>query len=158
MQARDESDPAAANAVARIVEVEVAVRDVEAASQRLASAFGTVASVPATERTEGLEVTMSALTLGGARLGFIQDATGSGPVARFLEKRGEGIYSVLVVVPNLSEAMARMRKAGIRLFPEQPQVLEHVERDGERFSKISIVWTHPTTTHGVLIELQERER
>jgi methylmalonyl-CoA/ethylmalonyl-CoA epimerase len=142
----------------RLVEVELAVRDVEAAATLFSSAFGTTAERPATERTPGLEITMSAVPLGGVRLGLIQDSSGSGPVARFIDRRGEGLYSLLVEVPDLADAMQHLRDAGIRLVSDEPKVLENVERGGETYSRIAIAWTHPSSTHGLLIELQERQK
>lgn len=148
----------AGDAAARIIEVEVAVRSVTEAAALLASAFGTTAEPPVTERSPGIGITMSSLRLSGARLGFIEDVTGTGPVARFLERRGEGLYSVLIEVADIAEVMQRMRVAGVRFVRDEAVRLENVERGGEQFRELRIAWTHPSTTHGVLIELQERHR
>ena len=137
--------------------MEVAVRDAAAASRLFATAFATSAADLVTEPTPGLELTMSSVPLADARLGVIEDASGQGPIARFLERRGEGLYSVLIEVPNLRDAMRRMGAAGITFVSDEPVVLTDVERNGRWYRRISIAWTHPRSTLGVLLELQERE-
>lgn len=142
----------------RILEVVVAVHDVVAAAERLGAAFAAPAAALINEHTPGIEIKMTSLELSGARLGLIQDATGSGPVARSIARRGEGLYSVIIEVPDLRVAMQRMAALGVEFVSEDPVVLRDADRDGRRFSRILIAWTRPQSTHGVLIEFQERQR
>ncbi len=85
----------------------------------------------------------------GARIELMETLEPAGPVHRFLAGRGEGIHHLAFEVPNLEEALARVREAGGRLIDETP-------RRGAEGTKVAFI--QPTSTHGVLIELVERPR
>jgi methylmalonyl-CoA epimerase len=67
-------------------------------------------------------------------------------VARFLEKRGEGLHHICLRVDDIEEAMERLRAAGVQLLSEEPRVGAH----GNRY-----VFVHPKSAHGVLLEVYE---
>ena len=68
------------------------------------------------------------------------------PVAKFIEKRGEGIHHICFAVDDLERALERCRTRGIRLIDEVPRI----GAEGRR-----IAFLHPASTGGVLIELTE---
>jgi methylmalonyl-CoA epimerase len=67
-------------------------------------------------------------------------------VEKFMSKRGEGIHHIALVVENIEDALARFKNAGARLIDSTP-------RAGAHNTKIAFV--HPSSTHGVLLELVE---
>ncbi len=69
-------------------------------------------------------------------------------MARFLEKRGEGLHHICLAVDDIEAAMERLRAAGARLLSREPRV--NVE--GTRY-----VFVHPRSAHGVLLELYEEQ-
>ena len=83
----------------------------------------------------------------GARIELMETLEPAGPLHRFLADRGEGIHHLAFEVPNLEAALARVREAGGRLVDETP-------RRGSEGTRVAFI--HPTSTHGVLIELVER--
>jgi methylmalonyl-CoA epimerase len=85
----------------------------------------------------------------GARIELMEPIEPTGPLHRFLTGRGEGIHHLAFDVPNLQTAMARVRQAGGRLIDETP-------REGSEGTKVAFI--HPSSAHGVLIELVERPR
>jgi methylmalonyl-CoA/ethylmalonyl-CoA epimerase len=68
-------------------------------------------------------------------------------VAKFIEKKGEGIQHVAFRVANIEEALAELKKKGVRLIDETPRI-------GAGGAKIAFL--HPKSTNGVLVELCER--
>jgi methylmalonyl-CoA/ethylmalonyl-CoA epimerase len=68
-------------------------------------------------------------------------------VAKFIEKKGEGIQHVAFRVANIEEALAELKQKGVRLIDETP-------RKGAGGAKIAFL--HPKSTSGVLVELCER--
>ncbi len=68
------------------------------------------------------------------------------PIAKFLEKRGEGLHHICFSVENIEEMLQELEAAGIELIDSQP-------RTGAGGKKIAFL--HPKSTHGVLIELSE---
>jgi methylmalonyl-CoA epimerase len=69
------------------------------------------------------------------------------PVAKFIEKKGEGIHHLAIRVENLEAALAELKEKGIRLIDETP-------RYGAGGAKIAFV--HPKSTGGILLEISER--
>ena len=84
-----------------------------------------------------------------ARIELLEPLTPTGPLDRFLVRRGEGIHHLAFEVPDVAEAMARARVAGLRLLDESPRA----GADGAM-----VAFIHPGSAHGVLIELVERPR
>jgi methylmalonyl-CoA/ethylmalonyl-CoA epimerase len=68
------------------------------------------------------------------------------PIARFVAKRGAGIHHICFSVDDLDETLERCRAAGLQLIDEKPRV----GAEGKR-----IVFLHPRSTGGVLIELSD---
>ena len=68
------------------------------------------------------------------------------PIARFVAKRGPGIHHICFAVDDLDAMVERCRAAGVRLIDEKPRV----GAEGKR-----IVFLHPKSTGGVLVELSD---
>jgi methylmalonyl-CoA/ethylmalonyl-CoA epimerase len=86
---------------------------------------------------------------GGITIEFLEPLGKESPVARFIEKRGPGIHHIGFEVSNLEEWIRLLKAAGVRLVNETP-------RNGWGGRKI--VFLHPSSAGGVLIELCEYKR
>ena len=84
---------------------------------------------------------------GSARIELVAPTSPDSPIARFIEKRGEGLHHICIYVENLDQRLAEMKAAGVRLIDEQPRI----GADGTR-----IAFVHPSGAGGVLLELEER--
>jgi methylmalonyl-CoA epimerase len=76
------------------------------------------------------------------------EATGDdSTVAKFIEKRGEGLHHVAIRVSNVKQALSELKEKGVRLIDETP-------RRGAGGTTIAFI--HPSATGGILLELTER--
>jgi methylmalonyl-CoA/ethylmalonyl-CoA epimerase len=100
-----------------------------------------------TENVEEQRVTASIFSLGDSEVELLESTSPDGPVARFIEKRGEGIQHLAIQVDNLDAALEELKDNGIRLIDEKP-------REGASGARIAFL--HPKSTFGILIELSER--
>lgn len=92
-------------------------------------------------------VTIAYLPVGDSEIELLEpDETDSG-VARFLERRGEGMHHICFEVSDLDAALARLKAAGVELINEEPVT----NRRGWR-----LAFVHPRSAHGVLVELYEK--
>ena len=102
---------------------------------------------------EGLEtvaeqkVTTSFLPVGESEVELLESTDPSGPIAKYLEKKGEGIQHVAFRVENIEDALKELKEKGIKLIDEKP-------RKGAGGAKIAFL--HPKATNGILVELCER--
>jgi len=88
------------------------------------------------------------LTLHDTEIELLESTDPEGPIAKFIEKRGEGIQHIAFRVDDIEEALEQMRQKGVRLIDEKP-------RYGAGGARIAFL--HPKATGGVLVELCERE-
>jgi methylmalonyl-CoA/ethylmalonyl-CoA epimerase len=87
------------------------------------------------------------LPVGDSEVELVESTSPDGAIAKFIEKRGEGMQHICFRVENIEEALKELKEKGIRLIDEKP-------RKGAGGAKIAFL--HPKSTYGVLIELSER--
>ena len=93
------------------------------------------------------KVTTAFFPVGESEVELLESTAPDGPVAKFIEKRGQGFQHVAFRVENIEEALAELKAKGIRLIDETPRM-------GAGGAKIAFL--HPKATNGVLVELCER--
>ncbi len=100
------------------------------------------------EVIEEQKVKVAFLPLGDTELELLESTSPDGPVAKFIEKRGEGIQHIALRVENIEEALKELKEKDFRLIDQQP-------RYGAGNAKIAFL--HPKATGGILLEISERE-
>jgi len=93
------------------------------------------------------KVTTAFFPVGESEVELLEFTAPDGPVAKYIEKRGEGIQHIAFRVENIEVALAELKEKGIRLIDEKP-------RTGAGGAKIAFL--HPKSTSGILVELCER--
>ena len=123
----------------------IIVRDLDAQAAVPVSALG----LAVRDRTAipGEDVAVSFIPVGQAEVELLQPLSAGGPLSRLLEGRGEGIHHVALRVPDIETAIARAAGAGLRLAGSAPRPGAHGTR---------IVFVHPSSLNGLLIEFVER--
>ena len=101
-----------------------------------------------TEVVEEQKVKVAFLPIGDTEVELLESTSEDGPVAKFIEKKGEGIQHIAYRVDNLEKALEELKEKGIKLIDEKP-------RYGAGGAKIAFL--HPKSTFGVLIELCQRD-
>lgn len=101
-----------------------------------------------TEVVEEQKVKVAFLPIGDTEVELLESMEEDGPVAKFIEKKGEGVQHIAYRVDNIEKAIEELKGKGIRMVDEKP-------RYGAGGAKIAFL--HPKSTFGVLIELCERE-
>ena len=104
-------------------------------------------SVDHVETVEKQGVKTAFLSVGDSNLELLEPLSPSSPVAKFIEKRGEGIHHICFRVDNIEEHLARLKGEGFRLINEAPVPGAHGCR---------VAFLHPAAGNGVLIELSEK--
>ena len=131
--------------VTRLDHIGIAVKSI-AESLKVYEAMG-LKSVGVEEVAEQ-KVRVAFLPIGETEIELLESTAPDGPVAKYIEKNGEGIQHLALRVDNLEAALAELKAQGVRLIDEKP-------RYGAGGAKIAFV--HPRSTGGVLLELSERD-
>lgn len=100
------------------------------------------------EEVADQKVRVAFLPVGDSEVELLESTDAEGPIAKYIEKKGEGIQHIAFRVDNIEEAIENMKQKGIRMIDEQP-------RYGAGGAKIA--FCHPKSTGGVLVELSERD-
>ncbi len=124
--------------------VAIAVKDLEAAVSFYEQVLGL--HCDDRERVEDQQVDVALFGKGQGRIELICPFAADSGIAKFLEKRGEGLHHICLDVPDIEAALAGMKARGLPLIDEQPRI-------GAGGSKIAFV--HPKGGRGVLIELRQ---
>jgi len=127
----------------RFDHVAIAVRSLEQASGFYREVLGMAPTRCATVEDQGVRAAL--FPIGHGELELLEPVDPAGGVARFLERRGEGLHHVCVEVPDVSAAVAHAMALGLPLIDPTP-----------RPSLAGMIaFLHPKASHGVLVELAQ---
>lgn len=100
----------------------------------------------AVEEVKDQKVRTAFFQVGGTKIELLESTDPEGPVAKFIEKRGEGVHHIAFAVNNLHAALQEAESKGIKLIDAMPR------RGAEG---LDIAFLHPKSTFGVLTEFCE---
>ena len=128
-----------------IAHIGLAVRDLKESKRLFESLFG----VPPDheETVPGQQVNTAMFSTGETRIELLEGTSPDSAIAKFIEKRGEGIHHISFMVKDIASELRRLREAGFRLVDETP-------RPGA--DNCLVAFLHPQSTNGVLIELSQK--
>jgi len=122
--------------------VGIAVKSLEASIPFYRDVLGM--AFEGTEEVAEQKVRVAFLGVGESRIELLEPTSADSPVAKFLEKNGEGVHHLAYQVDDIGKTLENLKATGIRLIDEQP-------RQGAHHSLIAFL--HPKATGGVLTEL-----
>src|SRR5688572_13128211 len=96
------------------------------------------------EQVESEKVNTAFFKVGESKIELLESMEPNGVIARFLEKKGEGVHHIAFDVEDIATEMARLKKEGFELLNEQPK---------PGADNKLVCFLHPKHTRGVLIEL-----
>lgn len=142
--------------IIELLTVNVAAADSDAAVAKY-RAMGLAALPPSHMPEPPAEITDVTLPIGEQGAVSVISATGPGsPVTRFIEKRGEGVYSIAVRVDSLDEVMTEWAAAGMQWVLPEPYEFPG-GNPAARYvpEKLRVNWVKPGSLHGVMLECFE---
>ena len=86
--------------------------------------------------------------VGQSNIEYLEPTSPDSPIAKFLEKRGEGMHHLCVGVADIHSVLANMKANGMQLIDEQPKT-------GAEGKQIAFV--HPKSMNGILLELSQEK-
>jgi methylmalonyl-CoA/ethylmalonyl-CoA epimerase len=101
-----------------------------------------------TEEVTEQKVRVAFFPAGDSEIELLESTSPDGPIAKYIEKNGEGLQHLALRVDNIDAALLELKEKGVRLIDERP-------RYGAGGARIAFV--HPKSTGGILLELSERK-
>ena len=131
--------------ILKIDHLGIAVNSIEEGKQFWSDVLGL--SFQGSETVESQKVTTAFFPVGESEVELLESTSPDGPVAKYIEKKGQGIQHIAFRVENIEEALAELKSKGVQLIDQAPRM-------GAGGAKIAFL--HPKATNGVLVELCER--
>lgn len=100
------------------------------------------------EEVESEKVKVAFLQVGEAKIELLEPTSADSPIAKFIEKRGEGIHHVALGIDSIEARMKEMKEQGIVMIQDQPKI---------GAGGALVAFMHPKSTGGILYELCERK-
>lgn len=126
----------------KIEHLGIAVKDLTLANEIYSKIFNEQPYKLETVESEG--VSTSFFKVGESKIELLESTNSESPIAKFVEKKGEGIHHIAFEVEDIYVEMERMRKEGFIILNEQPK---------KGADNKLVCFVHPKSTNGVLVEL-----
>jgi methylmalonyl-CoA/ethylmalonyl-CoA epimerase len=126
----------------KIEHIGIAVKNIEQSNELFTKLFGKAPYK--LEKVESESVSTSFFMLGESKIELLEATDPQSPIAKFIEKKGEGIHHIAFEVADIEAEMKRLQSEGFTLLSNAPKK----GADNKR-----ICFLHPKGTNGVLIEL-----
>lgn len=126
----------------KIEHIGIAVKSIEESNQVFEKLFGVPAYKQETVESEGVKT--SFFMTGPNKIELLEATNSESPIAKFLDKKGEGIHHIAFDVENIYEEIERLKKEGFIILNEIPK---------KGADNKLVAFLHPKSTNGVLIEL-----
>lgn len=126
----------------KIEHIGIAVKNLKTSNELFQKLFGCPPYKEEEVESEGVKT--SFFMNGPNKIELLEATNESSPIAKFLEKKGEGIHHIAFDVENIEMEMERLQKEGFILLQEKPK---------KGADNKLVAFLHPKSTNGVLIEL-----
>lgn len=131
--------------ISHIEHIGIAVKNLEEAIKYYENVLGL--KCYAVEEVADQKVKTAFFMVGQTKIELLESTSEEGPIAKFIEKKGEGIHHLAFAVTNLADTLKEVEANGVQLIDKQP-------RKGAE--GLNIAFLHPKSTGSVLTELCEK--
>jgi methylmalonyl-CoA/ethylmalonyl-CoA epimerase len=131
----------------KIEHLGIAVKSLESSNELFSKLFGKTPYK--LEKVESESVSTSFFMMGESKIELLEATDPQSSIAKFIEKKGEGIHHIAFEVADIQSEMKRLQAEGFTLLSEQPK---------KGADNKLICFLHPKGTNGVLIELCQEIR
>ena len=126
----------------KIEHIGIAVKDLDTSNELFASLFGKEHYKIEEVASEG--VITSFFKVGPNKIELLQATTLESPIAKFIDKKGEGVHHIAFAVTDIVSEIERLKSEGFIILNEEPK---------KGADNKLVAFLHPKSTNGVLIEL-----
>jgi methylmalonyl-CoA/ethylmalonyl-CoA epimerase len=126
----------------KIEHIGIAVKNIENATKVYSSLLGSSPYKMEEVKSEGVKT--SFFKTGDSKIELLEATNPDSPIAKFIEKRGEGVHHIAFAVDDIESEIARLKKEGFIVLNETPK---------KGADNKLVVFLHPRSTTGVLVEL-----
>lgn len=127
--------------------ISIAVKDLKKAEEDFKNQFGWKVAGRYKDLDENIRVVY--FQVGPTAVEIMEDIDGTGEVAKFIKRRGEGVMVLSFNVDNCSDSIKMLKKNGVRMIDNEPRLAKELNR--------YFAFIHPKACHGILTEVIDGE-
>ncbi|QBJ87956.1 methylmalonyl-CoA epimerase [Chryseobacterium gleum] len=131
----------------KLEHIGIAVKSLGVSDELFAKLLGKESYKKETVEREG--VVTSFYETGESKIELLEASNPESPISKFIDKKGEGIHHLAFGVENILDEVKRLKKEGFQFISEEPK---------EGADNKLVVFLHPKSTNGVLVELCQEKR
>lgn len=131
----------------KLEHIGIAVKSLEISDSLFSKLLGKESYKQESVEREG--VTTSFYETGESKIELLEARNTESPIAKFIDKKGEGIHHLAFGVEDIAKEIERLKKEGFQFISEEPK---------EGADNKLVVFLHPKSTNGVLVELCQEKR
>ena len=128
----------------RVEHIGIAVRNLEKSLNFYQNVLGLEFLKQEIVESQGVKIAF--LKVGESKIELLEPLNADSTIAKFIEKNGEGIHHFAVLVDSIEDKVRAMQAQGVKMIGDKPS---------EGADDMKIMFVHPKTTNGVLLELCE---
>lgn len=132
--------------IKHIDHIGIAVKEIKQAGKFYTDILGL--AIEDIENVQEQKVNVAFIPITDSEIELLETTEPDGPVAKYIDARGEGVQHIAFRVENIHDALEELKAKGVRLIDKEP-------RKGAGGAKIAFI--HPKETNGVLVEICERD-
>ncbi len=129
----------------KIDHIGIAVKDLEETMKKFKDVYGL--ELHKVREVKDQKVKIAVFKIGETKIELLEPTEEESAVGRFIRKRGEGFHHIAFQVEDLGSTLEKIEGAGIKTVTDKPTL---------GYENHKIIFLHPKTTNGVLIELVEK--
>lgn len=126
----------------KIEHLGIAIKNLEASDELFTKLLGATPYKQETVEREGVKT--SFFRVGDSKIELLEATNPDSPIAKFIDKKGEGIHHIAFSVDDINAEVQRLKSEGFLFISEEPK---------EGADNKWVVFLHPKSTNGVLVEL-----
>ncbi|MCU0390967.1 MAG: methylmalonyl-CoA epimerase [Thermoflexibacter sp.] len=131
----------------KVEHIGIAIKNIESSKALFTKLFGKESYKEEGVESEGVNTLF--FQLGETKIELLEATQADSPIAKFVEKRGEGIHHIAYEVENIEAEMQRLKNEGFILLNDSPK---------KGADNKLVCFLHPKTTNGVLVEICQEIR
>ena len=131
----------------KVEHIGIAVKNLANSQELFTKLFGKEAYKLEAVESEGVQTLF--FQLGETKIELLEAKSPDSAIAKFIEKRGEGIHHIAYEVEDIESEISRLKEEGFQMIHEQP-------KDGADNKRIAFL--HPKSTNGVLVEICQEKK
>lgn len=131
--------------IQKVDHIGIAVKNLDEQVKFYTDLFGVEPGAPETVKEQKVTVVM--FKVGDINIELLQATSPDSPIAKFINKKGEGIHHIAYSVANIKDQLSALKKRNVRLIDENPKQGTH---------GTLIAFAHPSSTFGVLTEFCQK--